>query len=133
MGCNLIARKRVDTMTKKMTKKEMFTAMLNKYDFTVEEVNFITHEIELLEKKSATGERKPTATQVANEGLKMAILSYMEENANRLFTVTELIKEVPELAELSNQKVSALMTQLKDTGKVSKVVEKRKSYFKYQA
>ena len=80
--------------------------------------------------KKASGERKPTATQVANEGLKMVILSYMEENANRLFTVTELIKEVPELAELSNQKVSALMTQLKDTGKVSKVVEKRKAYFK---
>ena len=81
------------------------------------------------EKKSATGERKPTATQVANEGLKMVILSYMEEQPNRLFTVTELIKEVPELAELSNQKVSALMTQLKDTGVVTKIVEKRKSYF----
>ena len=79
--------------------------------------------------KKASGERKPTATQVANEGLKMAILSYMEENANRLFTVTELIKEVPELEGLSTQKVSPLMAKLVDELKVVKVVEKRKSYF----
>ena len=117
-------------MTKKMTKKEMFTAMLNKYDFTVEEVNFITHEIELLEKKSATGERKPTATQVANESLKVAILSYMAEQPNRLFTISELIKEVPELEGLSNQKVSAMMRILESAHKVEKVIEKRKSYFK---
>ena len=116
-------------MTKKMTKKDMFTAMLNKYAFTTEEVEFIKHQIELLDKKS-TGERKLTATQVANEGLKADILSFMAENSARIFTVSELIKEVPALAELSNQKVSALMTQLKDTGAVTKVVEKRKSYFK---
>ena len=120
-------------MTKKITKTDMFNALLNKYAFTDEEKAFIEHEIELLNKKSATGERKPTATQVANEGLKEEILSFMAENSARIFTVTELIKEVPALAELSNQKVSALMTQLKDTGAVNKTVEKRKSYFQYKA
>lgn len=80
--------------------------------------------------KKASGERKPTATQVANEGLKSAIIAYMAEQPNRLFTISELIKEVPELAELSNQKVSALVAQLVGVS-VAKTVEKRKSYFQY--
>ena len=80
--------------------------------------------------KKATGERKPTATQVANEGLKVAILSYMAEQPNRLFTISELIKEVPELEGLSNQKVSALVTQMVGTS-IKKIVEKRKSNFQY--
>ena len=79
--------------------------------------------------KKATGERKPTATQVANEGLKTAILSYMEENPVQMFSVSELIKKVPELEGLSTQKVSPLMAKLVDELKVVKVVEKRKSYF----
>lgn len=123
-GCNLIARKRVDTMTK----KEMYVAMMNKYAFTVEEKAFIEHEIELLERKK-TGERKLTATQTENISLKEDILSYLVENSNRIFTVSELIKEVDTLNELSNQKVSALMTQLKEEHKVVKTIEKRKSYF----
>ncbi len=116
-------------MTKKMTKKEMYIAMMNKYAFTVEEKAFIEHEIELLERKKA-GERKLTATQTENISLKEDILSYLVENSNRIFTVSELIKEVDTLNELSNQKVSALMTQLKEEHKVDKIVEKRKSYFK---
>ena len=51
----------------------------------------------------------------------------MEEN--RLYTVTELIKEVAECNELTNQRVSALLRQLISEGKVVKTVDKRKSYF----
>ena len=87
-----------------------------------------------LEKRSAkTGERKPTKTQIANEGFKETILANMEPN--RLYTITELVKEMP-LAkeipfgeELSGQRVSALMKQLKDAGKVIRTEEKRKAYF----
>jgi DNA-binding transcriptional regulator GbsR (MarR family) len=43
--------------------------------------------------------------------------------------VTEIQKEIPECAELSNQKVSALIRQLKDAGLVVKTEDKRKSYF----
>lgn len=117
-------------MTKKITKREMFAMMMEKYNFTVEERAFIEHEIELLDrKKSSTGERKLTATQVANESLKEIIMEVLN-STNELLTVTDIIKSHAELAELSNQKVSALMTQLKDANKVEKVVEKRKSYFK---
>ncbi len=115
-------------MTNKMTKREMFAMLMEKYDFTEVEKAFIKHEIELLDRKRG-GERKPTATQVANVALKEDILSYMGENVNRIFTVSELIKEVPSLEGLSNQKVSALVSQLVGDGKVVKIVEKRKSYF----
>lgn len=81
-----------------------------------------------LEKRSAkTGERKPTKTQIANEGFKETILANMEPD--RLYTVSELAKEIPFGEELSGQRVSALMKQLKDAGKVLRTEEKRKAYF----
>ena len=80
--------------------------------------------------KKSTGEKKPTATQVANLSLKDAIVNYMAENSDRIFTITELIKEVPELAGLTTQKVSPLMTALVKEFKVVRIEEKRKAYFK---
>ena len=115
-------------MTKKITKREMFAMMMEKYNFTEQERAFIEHEIELLDKKKS-GERKPTATQIANEGLKEIIMEVLN-STEEMLTVTDIIKSHADLAELSNQKVSSLMTQLKDAGKVEKVVEKRKAYFK---
>lgn len=115
---------------KKMTKREKFEMLM-----AIDEVKsnpilseFIEHELELLAKKN-TSEKKPTAVQVANEGLKQTILDVLMENGG-LMTVTDIQKSCEELAELSNQKVSALIRQLKDDNKVEKVEDKRKSYFK---
>lgn len=80
--------------------------------------------------KKSTGERKPTATQQANEGLKGEILAFMGESPDRLFTIGELIKECPALAECSSQKVSALISQLVKEFKVVRIEEKRKAVFK---
>jgi hypothetical protein len=111
---------------RKPTKKQMFTELLATPGLTQAQKDFIQHEIELLEKKNA-GEKKPTATQVANEALKVAIVEAVEPN--RLYTVTEMIKEIPALAGLTNQKVSPLANQLVEEGKLTKTVEKRRSYF----
>ena len=94
-----------------------------------------TEVVEKLEKmkasfeKKASGERKPTATQKANEDLKDAILKYMEPNV--LYSVGQLAKDVPELVKIgaSGQKVSALIKQLKDAGQIKRVEEKRKAFF----
>ena len=80
--------------------------------------------------KKSTGERKPTPTQVTNAILKVAILSYMEEQPERLFSISELIKEVPELEGLSTQKVSPMISALVKEFKVVRIEEKRKAYFK---
>ena len=54
---------------KKMTKRDYFTAILSKYPLTADEKAFVEHELELLAKKN-TSEKKPTAVQVANDGIK---------------------------------------------------------------
>ena len=45
-------------------------------------------------------------------------------------TVTEIQKGCSECAEMSNQRVSALLRQMKEDGKVERVEDKRKAYFK---
>ena len=77
--------------------------------------------------KKNSAERKPTATQKANEGYKEAILSFME--VGKKYTISELMKSVVEIADLSNQRVSALIRQLKESGLVERTEEKRKAYF----
>lgn len=115
-------------MTKKMTKREMFEQIKANYNLSADEVAFIDHELELLAKKNAsTGERKPTATQKANEGIKDVIVDVLGANGGQM-TVTEIVKTID--GDFTNQKISALLRQLIADGKVEKVVDKRKSYFK---
>ena len=113
---------------KKITKRERFESLLNipavKADPGL--VDFINHELELLAKKNSA-DKKPTAQQTANEAIKSAIVEAME--ANRLYTVTEIQKSVDECADLSNQRVSALLRQLKDDGVIVRTEDKRKAYF----
>lgn len=118
-------------MTKKLTKKDHFNALKSIPEVAQNEVlmAFIDHEIELLNRKNstATGEKKLTATQVANEELKTAILEGM--TANRLYTITELMKEIPECAELTNQKISAIVRQMVKEKTVNRIEDKRKALF----
>ena len=112
----------------KMTKKQKFEALLKISAVAENEmlVEFIKHELDLLAKKNSA-ERKPTSTQVVNEGLKDTILEFME--INRFYSISEMIKSCPELAELSNQKVASLIRQLMLDNKVVKTMDKRKAYF----
>lgn len=112
---------------KKMTKKDYFEQIKAKYNLTAEEVAFIDHEIELLEKKNSA-DKKPTAQQVANKSTQEAILAYMAEG--QMYTITDLIKTVPECADMTNQRVSALVRQLVTDGAVVRIEDKRKAYFK---
>ena len=111
--------------TKKMTKRDYFTAILSKYPLTDAEKAFVEHELELLEKKNSA-EKKPTAQQIANDGIKTAILAGM--TPNRLYTITEIQKEIPECAEMSNQKISALLRQMVGN-EIVRTEDKRKAYF----
>ena len=90
-------------------------------------VEFITNEMELLSKKSAR--TAPTKTQVENEKLKEKIVATLVE-LNKYATISEIQEANVELAELSNQKVSALLKQLVDTKIIEKMIDKKKAYFK---
>jgi hypothetical protein len=78
------------------------------------------------EKKSEN--RKATATQTENIGFKENILAVLADGGS--YTVTEIQGKDTALGALSNQRVSALLRQLIDDGKVEKTVDKKKSYFK---
>ena len=113
---------------KKITKRDRFNALLAIPAVQADPgmVDFINHELELLAKKNSA-DKKPTAQQTANEAIKSAIVEAME--ANHLYTVTEIQKSVAECADLSNQRVSALLRQLKDDGVIVRTEDKRKAYF----
>ena len=113
-------------MEKKMTKREMFEQIKANYALTEAEVKFIDHELELLAKKNSA-DKKPTKAQVENEGIKAEILEGME--VGKLYTITDLIKSIPAIAELSNQRVSALVRQLVEDKVVIRTEDKRKAYF----
>ena len=117
---------------KKMTKRDYFNQLLaiDGVKANADLVNFIGHELELLAKKNASGSSKPTAVQVANECVKSEILECMANEPNRLFTITEMIKEFECCKDLSLPKVTALVTQLKNEGKVERLEEKRKVFFR---
>ena len=126
-------------MANKMTKKDYFAVL----SAIVTEVNptnsadilaFIQHEVELLEKKNSAKSSKPTKTQLANEGLKDAIIATLAV-IDKPATITEMQKFNPELATdekgetISNQRISALLRQLIDCGTVVRTTEKKKAYF----
>ena len=112
---------------KKITKREKFEMLLAMESVKSNEmlVKFIEHEIELLARKNGS-EKKPTAQQTANAEIQKAILESME--VGKRYTITELIKTVPACAELTNQRVSALVRQLMPTY-IERVEEKKKAYF----
>ena len=118
---------------KKITKAQKF-AMLKAIPAVAENemlVEFIDHEMELLAKKNSA-EKKPTAQQVANKGVADAIVEALSNEPDRLFTITEIIKEVPACAELTNQRVSAIVRQLIGVS-VERVEDKRKAFFRFKA
>ena len=117
-------------MTKKMTKRDYYNALLNIAEVKANDelVKFIEHELELLAKKNSS-EKKPTAVQIANEGIKSVILETLAENG-KMMTISEMQKVNAELGEMSNQRISALVRQLMNDEKVVRVEEKRKAYFK---
>ena len=113
-----------------MTNKMTYVKALEIAIKAVEDNKEVAEKLEALKAsvaKKNSAERKPTATQKANEGYKTAILEFME--VGKKYTVTDLMKEVVELADLSNQRVSALVRQLKEDGLVVREEEKRKAYF----
>ena len=114
---------------KKITKREKFEMLMAIAEVKANPMltEFIEHELELLAKKNAS-EKKPTAQQVANEGLKDVILEVLKENGG-LMTITDIQKSADELADLSNQRISALVRQMVDVS-VERVEDKRKAYFK---
>lgn len=117
---------------KKMTKKETINLLIDVLmgNKEVEDmqifVDFLTHERELLEKKSSNSGQ--TKTQKENEVIKEKIVETLR-GLDRPVLITEIQGANAELANYSNQKISALLTQLVNAEIVKREVDKKKAYF----
>ena len=118
---------------KKMTKKETINLLIDVLmgNKEVEDmqifVDFLTHERELLEKKSSNSGQ--TKTQKENETIKGKIVETLRD-LDKYATITEIQNANVELGTYSNQKISALLKQLVDNKEIEKVIDKKKAYFK---
>ena len=113
-------------MEKKITKAQMFTMIKAEVADKPEMVAFIDHELELLAKKSAS--KKMTKTQVENEEIKNKIVDVLGTFENGA-TASEVLGADVTFSGMSNQKISALLKQLVDSGVVIKSSDKKKSIF----
>lgn len=112
-------------MEKKVTKKDMFKMIMGETD-NQEIITFCKHEIELLEKKSSKNSQ--TQTQKENEKIKVAILESLVKVAKPV-TISELQELDSEMAQFSNQKLSALLKQLVKNKQVVRTEDKKKARF----
>lgn len=117
---------------KKMTKKETINLLIDvlQGNQEVEDmqifIDYLVNERNLLEKKSSKS--SPSKTQLANESIKEVIIETLLE-IGRPVSIAEIQKANEELGALSNQKISSLLTQLKNEGRVVRVEDKKKALF----
>ena len=114
--------------TKKDFYKELYTfvensTMANK----TEMLGFIDHELELLDKKASS--KAMTKTQKENEDIKANLVAYLEDVGEPV-TITDIIAKADGFGDYTNQKISALMSQLVKAGAVERVEKGKKTYFK---
>lgn len=113
-------------MEKRITKKEYFGMIRELVADRADLVEFVDRELELLNKKVSS--KSPSKTQVENENIKAKLINALIKIAKPV-TITELQENNEEMATYSNQKLSALLKQLVDTNQVTKMIDKKKSYF----
>ena len=112
---------------KKLTKKEKF-AMIKEYIADNEMLmEFIDNEINLLTKKASSSTK--SQTQKENDNIKEKIVELLS-STDMQYTITEFQNAFEEMKAYSNQKLSALFTQLHKENKIERIVDKKKTYFK---
>ena len=118
------------------TRKEMFTSIsdfLAEHDADTALIDFINHQIELLDNKKES--KKQSKEQEENAAYSNAI--YEQMAFERKYSAAELMKELPAVGdwnanhetELSVQKPASLLKPLVDGGKVIKTTEKRRVFY----
>ena len=114
-------------MANKITKREVIKMMMNEEVVKANStyVAYLENELALLDKKAQN--KKSTKTQEQNKGIKATILKVLATIGSG--TVTDIQNGNEELSTLSNQKVSALVRQLVESGEVVKTTDKKKSIF----
>ena len=114
-------------MEKKLTKKEKFAMVMEYVTDNAMLVEFLQNEINLLEKKSSSSAK--SKNQIENENIKLVIVDLLKSTGLK-YTITDFQNAFEEMKGHSNQKLSALFTQLCKEDKIERIVDKKKTYFK---
>lgn len=114
-------------MEKKMTKKEMFAMIMEVEGVKENEemVNFLKHEVELLDNRNSKSGK--VAEMEATENLIYNALKAI----GKPVTATELLTSSEEIKEniITNQKLSAYLKKLIESGRVVRTMDKKKALF----
>lgn len=121
------------TMANKKVKRDYFMEIREIVKDNAELVAFVDHELELLARKN-TGN---TQTKVQKENQAVAEMLLEELAKAGRTTITDLMNTSEVIQnyilengnKLTNQKISAIFKQQLDAGNITKIVEKKKSYF----
>jgi hypothetical protein len=114
-----------------MTKREMFVAIREVVIDHQELVDFIDHEIGLLDKKRTTP-RKPTKTQLENMALAEDIHKTLVD-AGEGITMKELFEACEAIKgrdDISPQRVTHILTGLIKNGRAEREIIKKVRYYK---
>lgn len=121
---------------KKLVKRDYFTALLshvNETGFATENITaaefekFLTNELDLLAKKN-TAERKPTAKDMEKVAIAHEAYDLMEKDT--LYTVSQILKLTPSMADYTNQRAYGIVKVMMAEGLVENLKDKNKSYFR---
>lgn len=121
---------------KKLVKRDYFKALLshvNETGFATENITaaefekFLTNELDLLAKKNAT-ERKPTAKDMEKVAIAHEAYDLMEKDT--LYTVSQILKLTPSMADFTNQRAYGIVKVMMAEGLVENTKDKNKSYFR---
>ena len=122
-------------MEKKVTKREKFEMLKALVKDNAMLVEFIDHEIELLDKKKSNGNAKANEKMDSQVNLVYNALVSVGKSvtASELIAETDLSALKNESGVVSTQKVSAMLKKLKEQGKVESYTDKKKTYFRIKA
>ena len=114
----------------KLTKKEKFNMVLALIPAeNTELVEFIKHELKLLERKTTGSDKVKAKKNAENEKLKADLLVALAEYGEPV-TVTDFHDKSPStVATLSVSKLTSLLTSLKADGKVVRTEIKKRPYY----
>ena len=116
-------------MTNKMTYVDALNLVLTGATLTTEATEKLEALRDQLVKRNSSKTDKPSKKQAENL-MSAEHLAEVMKQVDKPSTVSEYMAVDPEgLGAMSNQKVSALMRVLETAGRVTKTIEKRKSYF----
>ena len=123
-------------MEKKITLKENFerlakvVASANIEEATRQELlTFIDSRVEQINKKATAPRKADTEKAQENEKLAQAMLDILASN-DKPMTVTEIMQATSDFVGITNQRLTAIMTKLKNDGTVERVMDKKNAKYK---